>query len=127
MSNATPSPQAAAPLKVATMEEIKRDLGAADAAQAADAAADRELDAKADQFVAALLAVDPKTSRRADYAFRLAIGHGRCCIYWLGWSCCAAGARPGGVLHPLPGVDHRPLRGHQHLGHLRGSSCASGP
>lgn len=63
MSNAATSPQAAAPLKVATLEEIKRDLGAAEAA--ADSAADRELDAKADQFVAALLAIDPK-----DFAAR---------------------------------------------------------
>ena len=69
MSTASASPQAAAPLKVATLEEIKRDLGATDAAQTADAAADRELDAKADQFVDALLAIDPKDfAARKNYA-----------------------------------------------------------
>ena len=69
MSNAAASPQAGAPLKVATLEEIKRDLGAVDAAPTADAAAERELDAKADQFVAALLAIDPKDfAARKSYA-----------------------------------------------------------
>jgi uncharacterized protein YaaN involved in tellurite resistance len=69
MSNASASPQAAAPLKVATLEEIKRDLGAVDTAQTAEAAVDRELDAKADQFVAALLAIDPKDfTARKNYA-----------------------------------------------------------
>ncbi len=70
MSNGTPSPQAlAAPLQVATMEEIKRDLGAGASAAAPAPAADRELDAKADQFVAALLAIDPKDfAARKDYA-----------------------------------------------------------
>ena len=69
MSTAATSPQAAAPLKVATLEDIKRDLGATDTAQTADAAADRELDAKADQFVEALLAIDPKDfAARKNYA-----------------------------------------------------------
>jgi uncharacterized protein YaaN involved in tellurite resistance len=69
MSTASASPQAAAPLKVATLEEIKRDLGATDTAPAADTAADRELDAKADQFVEALLAIDPKDfAARKNYA-----------------------------------------------------------
>lgn len=67
MSTISPSTQAATPLKVATLEEIKRDLGSAEAAPAT--AADRELDAKADQFVAALLAIDPKDfAARKDYA-----------------------------------------------------------
>jgi uncharacterized protein YaaN involved in tellurite resistance len=49
------------------MAEIKRDLGVGDPV-AAPAAADPELDAKADQFVAALLAVDPKDfAARKDY------------------------------------------------------------
>ena len=67
MSNGTPAPQSAAPLQVATMADIKRDLGVA-APSAVPAAADPELDAKADQFVAALLAVDPKDfAARKDY------------------------------------------------------------
>jgi len=67
MSNGTPAPQSAAPLQVATMADIKRDLGVA-APGAVPAAADPELDAKADQFVAALLAVDPKDfAARKDY------------------------------------------------------------
>ena len=69
MSNATPSPQAAATLQVATMEEIKRDLGATATAATPAAADDPELDAKADQFVTALLAIDPKDfAARKDYA-----------------------------------------------------------
>ena len=69
MSNASASPQAAAPLKVATLDEIKRDLGAVDAGKTPEAAVDRELDAKADQFVAALLAIDPKDfAARKNYA-----------------------------------------------------------
>jgi len=68
MSTASASPQAGAPLKVATLEEIKRDLGS-ESTQAADTAADRELDAKADQFVEALLAIDPKDfAARKNYA-----------------------------------------------------------
>src|SRR5687768_10852371 len=69
MSNGTPSPQApAAQLQVATMEDIKRDLGVGAAAAAPAPAVDRELDAKADQFVAALLAIDPKDfAARKDY------------------------------------------------------------
>ena len=67
MSNGTPAPQSAAPLQVATIADIKRDLGVG-APGAAPAAADPELDAKADQFVAALLAVDPKDfAARKDY------------------------------------------------------------
>jgi uncharacterized protein YaaN involved in tellurite resistance len=51
------------------MEEIKRDLGAATPAAAANTAEDRELDGKADQFVNALLAIDPKDFKaRKDYA-----------------------------------------------------------
>jgi uncharacterized protein YaaN involved in tellurite resistance len=69
MSNANPTPQAAAPLQVATMEEIKRDLGAAAPAAAPPASDDPELDAKAEQFVTALLAIDPKDfAARKDYA-----------------------------------------------------------
>lgn len=70
MSNGTHSPQAAAaPLQVATMEEIKRDLGAGAVAPAANTAEERELDGKADQFVNALLAIDPKDFKaRKDYA-----------------------------------------------------------
>ena len=70
MSNGTASPQpAAAPLQVATIEEIKRDLGAGAAAPAVDAAEERELDGKADQFVNALLAIDPRDFKaRKDYA-----------------------------------------------------------
>jgi uncharacterized protein YaaN involved in tellurite resistance len=71
MSNGTPSAQAAAatPLQVATMEEIKRELGAGAAAPAANTAEERELDGKADQFVNALLAIDPKDFKaRKDYA-----------------------------------------------------------
>jgi len=66
MSNGTPAQQSpAAPLQVATMEEIKRDLGVG---AAPVTAADRELDAKADQFVAALVAIDPKDfAARKDY------------------------------------------------------------
>ena len=69
MSNGTPSAQAAtAPLQVATMEEIKRDLGTAVPAAAPGTAEDRELDGKADQFVSALLAIDPKDFKaRKDY------------------------------------------------------------
>jgi uncharacterized protein YaaN involved in tellurite resistance len=68
MSNGTPAPQAATPLKVATMAEIKRELGTA-AAAASDSAEDRELDGKADQFVNALLAIDPRDFKaRKDYA-----------------------------------------------------------
>jgi uncharacterized protein YaaN involved in tellurite resistance len=49
------------------MAEIKRDLGVGVPGAAPDAA-DPELDAKADQFVAALLAVDPKDfAARKDY------------------------------------------------------------
>ena len=67
MSTPAPAPQSAAPLQVATMADIKRDLGVG-APGAAPAAADPELDAKADQFVAALLAVDPKDfAARKDY------------------------------------------------------------
>ena len=67
MSTPAPAPQPAAPLQVATMADIKRDLGVG-APGAAPAAADPELDAKADQFVAALLAVDPKDfAARKDY------------------------------------------------------------
>jgi uncharacterized protein YaaN involved in tellurite resistance len=70
MSNGTPLAQTAtAQLKVATMEEIKRDLGAGTVAAPADTAEDRELDGKADQFVNALLAIDPKDFKaRKDYA-----------------------------------------------------------
>ena len=70
MSNATPTPHAAgAPLQVATMEEIKHDLGAGAPAAVANAAEERELDGKADQFVNALLAIDPKDFKaRKDYA-----------------------------------------------------------
>lgn len=70
MSNGTPSVQAAtAPLQVATMEEIKRDLGTGVPAAAPNTAEDRELDGKADQFVSALLAIDPKDFKtRKDYA-----------------------------------------------------------
>ena len=58
---------AAAPLQIATMEEIKRDLGVG-AAAAPESAESRELDAKADQFVDALLAIDPKDFKtRKDY------------------------------------------------------------
>lgn len=68
MSNGTPAAQPAAPLQVATLEDIKRDLGAA-APGTAPGAAYPELDAKADQFVAALLAIDPKDfAARKDYA-----------------------------------------------------------
>jgi uncharacterized protein YaaN involved in tellurite resistance len=57
---------ASAPLQIATMEEIKRDLGVG--AATPDSAENRELDAKADQFVAALLAIDPKDFKaRKDY------------------------------------------------------------
>jgi uncharacterized protein YaaN involved in tellurite resistance len=57
---------ASAPLQIATMEEIKRDLGVA--AAAPESAESRELDAKADQFVEALLAIDPKDFKaRKDY------------------------------------------------------------
>ena len=67
MSTPAPAPQSAAPLQVATMADIKRDLGVG-APGAAPAVADPELDAKADQFVAALLAVDPKDfAARKDY------------------------------------------------------------
>jgi uncharacterized protein YaaN involved in tellurite resistance len=70
MSNGTSSAQAAtAPLQVATMEEIKRDLGTSTPAVAPGTAEDRELDGKADQFVGALLAIDPKDFKaRKDYA-----------------------------------------------------------
>ena len=70
MSNGTPSPQAtAAPLQVASLEQIKRDLGAGTAAPAANTAEERELDGKADQFVNALLAIDPRDFKaRKDYA-----------------------------------------------------------
>lgn len=58
---------ASAPLQIATMEEIKRDLGVG-AAAAPESAENRELDAKADQFVEALLAIDPKDFKaRKDY------------------------------------------------------------
>jgi hypothetical protein len=63
------APAASAPLQVATMEEIKRDLGAGAPAAATGTAEDRELDGKADQFVNALLAIDPKDFKaRKDYA-----------------------------------------------------------
>lgn len=69
MSTGTPSPQAAAPLQVATLEDIKRDLGVAAPGTAPGTPADPELDAKADQFVTALLAIDPKDfAARKDYA-----------------------------------------------------------
>jgi len=70
MSTATASPQAAsAPLQVATIEEIKRELGAGAPAAAPATAEDRDLDGKADQFVQALLAIDPKDFKaRKDYA-----------------------------------------------------------
>ena len=70
MSTGTPTAQAAsAPLQVATMEEIKRELGSAAPATAPATAEDRELDGKADQFVNALLAIDPKDFKaRKDYA-----------------------------------------------------------
>jgi uncharacterized protein YaaN involved in tellurite resistance len=68
MSNGTPQAASAAPLQVATMEEIKRDLGTSTPAPAT-AVEDRELDGKADQFVSALLAIDPKDFKaRKDYA-----------------------------------------------------------
>ena len=58
---------AAAPLQIATMDEIKRDLGVG-AVAAPESAENRELDAKADQFVDALLAIDPKDFKaRKDY------------------------------------------------------------
>jgi uncharacterized protein YaaN involved in tellurite resistance len=70
MSNGTSSPQAAgAALQVATLEEIKRDLGTGSPTPAVDPAEERELDGKADQFVNALLAIDPKDFKaRKDYA-----------------------------------------------------------
>jgi len=62
----TATTAASAPLQIATMEEIKRDLGVG--AATPDSAENRELDAKADQFVAALLAIDPKDFKaRKDY------------------------------------------------------------
>ena len=58
---------ATAPLQIATMEDIKRDLGVG-AVAAPESAESRELDAKADQFVDALLAIDPKDFKaRKDY------------------------------------------------------------
>lgn len=69
----TQAPAASAPLQVAKMEEIRRDLSigapASAVAAAASSAEDRELDKKADQFVDALLAIDPKDfANRKDYA-----------------------------------------------------------
>lgn len=69
----TQAPAASAPLQVAKMEEIRRDLSigapASAVAAAASSAEDRELDKKADQFVDALLAIDPKDfATRKDYA-----------------------------------------------------------
>ncbi len=65
----TQVPAASAPLQVAKMEEIKHDLGIGTPATATSSAEDRELDKKADQFVDALLAIDPKDFKgRKDYA-----------------------------------------------------------